>query len=101
MAEIARQHHQNLQDKDLARFESEEDRDNAINEVLNEIPEDQKYPATNEENDNILISRDQVREALKTAKNGSATGLDGCPYELWKTLNKKARRRGQKEQTKL
>ncbi|KAH9017333.1 hypothetical protein EDB83DRAFT_2178273, partial [Lactarius deliciosus] len=26
-------------------------------------------------------------EALKHAKNGSATGLDGCPYELWKTLN--------------
>ena len=27
--------------------------------------------------------------ALKLAKNGSATGLDGCPYKLWKELNKR------------
>jgi hypothetical protein len=26
--------------------------------------------------------------ALKSTKNGSATRLDGCPYELWKILKK-------------
>ncbi|KAF8500497.1 hypothetical protein F5888DRAFT_1596511, partial [Russula emetica] len=27
--------------------------------------------------------------ALKLTKNNTATGMDGCPYELWKTLNQK------------
>jgi hypothetical protein len=89
MAEIVRQHHQNLQDKDIALFESKEDRENTINEVLSEIPEDQKYPATDEEQDKILIFKDQVHAALKSTKNRSATGLDGCPYKLWKALNKR------------
>ena len=29
----------------------------------------------------------QVTEALKLTKNNSATRMDGCLYELWKTLN--------------
>jgi Reverse transcriptase (RNA-dependent DNA polymerase) len=34
----------------------------------------------------------QVETALKKAKNGSAPSLDGCPSELWKTLNKRYER---------
>jgi hypothetical protein len=29
-----------------------------------------------------------VKEALTLAKNHSATGMDGCPYELWKELDR-------------
>ena len=29
----------------------------------------------------------QVKVALKLSKNGTAMGLDGCPYELWKELD--------------
>ena len=29
----------------------------------------------------------QITLALKLSKNRTATGLDGCPYELWKELN--------------
>jgi hypothetical protein len=89
IAKIVKQHHQNLQNKDLAHFENEEDREDAITEVLNVIPEEQKYPATDGEEDLMLIAKDQVVAALQTAKNKSATGLDGCPYELWKLLNRK------------
>jgi hypothetical protein len=32
------------------------------------------------------VTQVQVQEALRLSKNGSATGTDGCPYELWKTL---------------
>src|SRR5258708_19041430 len=35
------------------------------------------------------IEEPQVRKALKLTKNGSATGIDGCPYELWRALNEK------------
>jgi len=35
---------------------------------------------------NWTVRRDQVREAILISKNGSATGMDGCPYELWKKL---------------
>ena len=30
---------------------------------------------------------EHVREALALTKNSSATGMDGCPYELWKKLD--------------
>ena len=30
--------------------------------------------------------KDVVLQAIKPVKNGSAIGMDGCPYGLWKTL---------------
>jgi len=30
----------------------------------------------------------QVQKAIKLAKNNTATGMDGCPYELWKSLDR-------------
>ena len=30
-----------------------------------------------------------VEQALKISKNGSVTGMDSCPYELWKALQTK------------
>jgi len=36
---------------------------------------------------NRTATKAQVREAIKLSKNNTATGMDGCPYELWKTLS--------------
>jgi len=35
---------------------------------------------------NWPVEKEQVRKAILTAKHGSATGIDGCLYELWKKL---------------
>ena len=35
---------------------------------------------------NEQITETQINDALHLSKNGSATGLDGCPYKLWKIL---------------
>ena len=35
---------------------------------------------------NHLIMQDQISMALHSSKNGTAMGLDGLPYELWKLL---------------
>jgi hypothetical protein len=35
---------------------------------------------------NRPIEKEQVKEAIATAKSGTATGTDRCPYELWKKL---------------
>ena len=34
------------------------------------------------------IMEEQVSKALNHTKDGMATGLDGCPYKLWKMLEK-------------
>ena len=96
MAELAKQYHNTLQDLGL-----NEDHDERINQktakLLEEIPAEQKFynPETSELNEGL--TKDVVEEALRLAKNGSATGLDGCPYELWKelkTLNNEAEEEG-------
>ena len=33
------------------------------------------------------ISKAHISRALKFAKNNTATGMNNCPYELWKALN--------------
>jgi len=38
---------------------------------------------------NWTVRRDHVREVILTSKNGSTTGMDRCPYELWKRLANK------------
>ena len=35
------------------------------------------------------LTEEQVQKALSLAKDRSATGLDRCPYELWKALQKR------------
>ena len=85
MAEITRKYHNNLQLKQLLDYDLPERRE-AIREVLQQIPESQKFNAP-EADINNLITTDQVIHALLTSKNGTATGLDGIPYELWKLLH--------------
>ena len=54
--------------------------------VLNEIPQSQKFNAPNTDLHNP-ITEEQTRNALYTSKGGTATGLNGIPYEVWKHLN--------------
>jgi len=82
MAEIAGRYHENLQRCDAANHDETQ-----LQHLLNEIPNDQKLEDPNQSNMNWPITQDQVLRALKLTKNNTATGLDGCPYELWKTLN--------------
>ena len=85
MAEIARRYHDELQQSDRPEYNDPECQTARLS-VLHEIPEDQTL------NDphsplNFLITDEQVSRALLQSKNGTLTGLDGIPYEVWKTLS--------------
>jgi hypothetical protein len=87
MAEIAKTYHDSIQAADTLQH-TEEDRRNAQERSLNEIPENQKlggYPdAMNE-----ILKEEHILEALTLSKSGSASGMDGIPYNVWKTLHQK------------
>ena len=84
MAELARQYHENLQHADLPA--DQDDEEERVNLILNEIPKEQRLKDTDAAYINLQISETQTGRALHLSKNGSATGMDGCPYELWKKL---------------
>ena len=98
MANLARQYHNTLQDNGLSSRDapdlSTDERENPpqtsedeLREVLSAIPDAQKFNCERFPDLSIGITSDYVRRALKLAKNNLATGLDGCPYELWKRLD--------------
>jgi exonuclease III len=87
MAEMAKNHHETLQQVNVPNLEDPE-RAQELEDILRIIPDDQKFPDPQSSELNEGITSECVEKALKLAKNGSATGLDGCPYELWKELRK-------------
>ena len=87
MAQLARDYHDNLQQDGLTTPVNDEAHEQALNEVLNTIPGDQLLQEPTYTPLNWCATHAQVEEALKLSKNGSATGMDGCPYELWKALH--------------
>jgi hypothetical protein len=86
MAELARDYFDDLQQKDLANFDNNLKYNQKLNNILDEIPAQQKLQEPHMTMLNWPIMRTQVEEAIHLGKNGSAMGLDGCPYELWKIL---------------
>ena len=66
---------------------------------LDDIPSNQCLSEEESEAFKWLIKPEHIREALFLAKNGSATGLDGCPYELWKIPNERSESAHKKERT--
>ena len=88
MAKLARDYHESLQSRDIAIPDDSPDLPRKTNEVLDEIAVNQRLTQQNIDQTEWIITYPQVQVALKLAKNGTATGLDGCPYELWKKLNK-------------
>ena len=86
MAELARSYHKNLQSEDLTHPTESPEYTRLLRQTLNEIPASQKLHEPAMDEINWEISPEQVKKTIHFAKKGSATGTDGCPYELWKTL---------------
>jgi exonuclease III len=89
MAELAKEYHESIQTKDLHPFKDDHEKANAELQILQNIPPQQRLSNPELSHLQSGITQKDVETALKNAKNGTATGLDGCPHELWKTLNKK------------
>ena len=87
MANLARNYHKALQ-KDPTRVTTEE-RVEQIQSALTEVPESQVMEEPERSELNQIVTKEVVRKALASAKNCTATGMDGCPYELWKKLNER------------
>ncbi len=83
MADMARTHHINVQ-RDQATPRSEAEREDDIVEALrgldSHVANEQALALGGE------FTHDECVNALRLTKNGSAPGLDGIPYELWKSL---------------
>ncbi|KAI4519172.1 DNase I-like protein, partial [Schizophyllum commune Loenen D] len=83
MAELARRYHQDLQkdEQDVNATRREEAIQTSLNNIEKALTDEQrKFMAG-------LPQLEELEEALKFSKNGSAPGLDGIPYEMWKVLN--------------
>jgi hypothetical protein len=85
MAEVARTYHDNLQRDSLSDQEAEE-RITEIQRSMNEIPQNQKLWNENSPLHSPLKEH-HIQEALYASKTGSAAGIDGIPYEIWKNLH--------------
>lgn len=83
MAEIARKHHDLLQTVDIT---ADPQREAAITNALGSIS--MKLPDQCKDELVARITPNEVKQALEQCDNGSATGLNGLPYELWKSLSK-------------
>jgi hypothetical protein len=87
MAQLARNYHETLQQSDATPQADQDTHNLQLESILNEIPDNQMLENPDQTSMNWRITEDQVARALCLTKNKTATGLDGCPYELWKTLN--------------
>src|SRR6266404_4171167 len=87
MAKLARDYHENLQTKDINPQENKEDYKEELDLLLHEIPRSQRLSTEQASAYVWKIEERNVSEALRQAKMKSATGMDGCPFELWKELN--------------
>lgn len=85
MAELTRNYHKSLQEDDLR----DADLDNfelGMTTLLERIPEEQILQEPELSLLNWPLNRSHMEKALHHTKNRSVTGMDGCPYELWKAL---------------
>ncbi len=83
MAEMARTHHMNVQ-RDDTSTKSNEARECDITAALNNL--EAKVTELQAEQLGDKITYEDVTLSLRFAKNGSSPGLDGVPFEFWKTL---------------
>ena len=86
MAELARNHHSTIQ-RDNTTMRPPEQREADIVEALGSL--DAKV--TEEQTQELVaqVSYDECELALRFSKNGTAPGLDGIQYEVWKTLHER------------
>ena len=89
MAKLARDYHESTQMADIEDGNSTTEWEERSTAVLNELKDDQILTEHDRGRTDCQITYPQVWKALNLAKNSTATGLDGCPYELWKELDKR------------
>ncbi|KAF8079077.1 Endonuclease/exonuclease/phosphatase [Lyophyllum atratum] len=83
MAELGRDYHDDLQRQGNSADPDSRRRTTAsvLGGLSNETTESQKREL------NAFVTREEVAEALRQSKNGTAAGIDGATYELWKALD--------------
>ena len=86
MAELACNYHDDLQYKDITIFDDQDEHSRKLNEISKAIPVSQHLPDPQWSALNWAATMDQIAKVIDLGKNKTATGLDGCPYELWKAL---------------
>jgi len=101
MAKLARDYHENLQSDNATPAQTREERARNTHNFLTIIPHDQTLRAQETQPERWVIKPDHVRHAIELAKLGSATGMDGCPYELWKHLNRRAQNPGEPTEPRI
>ena len=89
MAEMARDYHESLQNQDITISDDSPEWELKTASILREVPECQHLSTQDLAKEEWNLTHEQVEKALHLAKNGTPTGLDWCPYELWKELEKK------------
>lgn len=87
MTNLARNYHENLQHKGLGIPKNHPDYRLKVKAILDEIPPNQHLSEGANHTFQWKVEPDHLREALSLAKNGSAMGIDGLPYELWRELS--------------
>jgi len=90
MAELARDYHEDIQ---LDGIAPEDERKNAATEALHNI----KNRLNNEKKEelSLLLTEEDVQQALYHAPRHKSSGLDGIPTELWQKLEDDTGRRYQ------
>ncbi len=84
MATMARAHHMNVQ-RDDSGMRSTEEREQDIEEALDSL--DARVTDDQATNLGRTLTYEECVLSLRLSKNGSAPGLDGIPFELWKALH--------------
>ncbi|KAI0742778.1 Endonuclease/exonuclease/phosphatase, partial [Daedaleopsis nitida] len=84
MCKIAREHHMNLQNDESASLNSEQ-RKLDTDECLQSLGTDLSLRQASMMDSKISYNENEI--ALRFSKNDSAPGIDGIPYEVWKTVH--------------
>ena len=86
MAELTHNYHSNMQYDNLSHFHNQKEFDHKLHIIIDAIPNSQLLPEPITTTMNWTATQAQIAKVIDIGKNNTATGLDGCPYELWKAL---------------
>jgi hypothetical protein len=86
MANVAMKYQDKIQNANLS--EDQNDSQESVGLIMEDIPRNQTLDKPNASALHHHITEAQTKWALDLSKSGSATRINGCPYELWKALDK-------------
>ncbi|KAF5313488.1 hypothetical protein D9611_008631 [Ephemerocybe angulata] len=87
ISKIARDYHNDLQQKGRCHEVPTEERKAAFDKAIDSL--DQKLSERDNQSLTLKITAKEIREAIFDGQNDKAPGLDGLPIELWKALTKR------------